>query len=78
MGASIKYKARILLRPAKFKLIKNNSAHQSLKWGSYSAKLFGALGFILRSIFAGEIIQQDAPGVYSKPERKHLNNYLIK
>lgn len=78
MGASIKYKARILRKPARFKLIRNNSAQQSLKWGSCSAKLFGALGTLLRNIFAGELIQQDAPGVFSKPERKHLNDFLIK
>ena len=78
MGASIKYKARFLRKKANFKLIKNNSTQQSLKWGSYSAKLFGVLGFLLRNIFAGKIVQQDAPGVFSEPQRKHLNNFLIK
>ena len=78
MGASIKYKAKILRKPAKLKLLSNNSAQKSLKLGSYSAKIFGVIGFLLRNIFVGKIIQQDAPGVFSEPKNKHLNDFSVK
>jgi len=75
MGATLKIKVKRRFKPSKLKLLKNNRVKENPQWGSFRTKIFGAIGFILRSMFAGKIIQQNAPGDYVEPEKKPLTDF---